>query len=93
MTLVNGMQVKKAQGRAEVVYDGCQPLVAVENGLKLDWQSWEAAEDKKPPASQQQRITVLARGPPTGISATPLTWVGTPLPLKLPTTSTQGPFL
>lgn len=63
MTLVNGMQVKKAQGRAEVVYDGCQPLVAVENGLKLDWQSWEAAENKKPSASQQQRITVLARGP------------------------------
>lgn len=87
MTLVNGMQVEKAQGRAEVVYDGCQPLVAVENGLKLDWQSWE------PSASQQQRITVLARGPPLGIFATPLTWVGTPLPLKLPTTSTQGPFL
>lgn len=67
MTLVNGMQVKKAQGRAEVVYDGCQPLVAVENGLKLDWQSWEAS------ASQQQRITVLARGPPS-LAGTPTHW-------------------
>lgn len=73
MTLVNGMQVKKAQGRAEVVYDGCQPLVAVENGLKLDWQSWEAAENKKPSASQQQRITVLARGPPS-LAGTPTHW-------------------
>lgn len=73
MTLVNGMQVEKAQGRAEVVYDGCQPLVAVENGLKLDWQSWEAAENKKPSASQQQRITVLARGPPS-LAGTPTHW-------------------
>lgn len=73
MTLVNGMQVKKAQGRAEVVYDGCQPLVAVENGLKLDWQPWEAAENKKPSASQQQRITVLARGPPS-LAGTPTHW-------------------